>query len=220
LPDDTPEARQIAWVVVLALGFSLVECMFILPAHLAHMRPERPGRIRWLAYLERTREKFARGMEHFAGNIYQPLLRRCMRHRNTTLVSFMAALLISMAVYAGGWMATSFFPKVTVDYVMANVSMHEGSPFAETRRVMEHLEATALRLQSELNSPEGVPVIKHVESLAAGDWIGVSLGLAQNEQRSVSAAQLKQRWQHYIGDLPDVKDYEVRYTVGHAGMVI
>lgn len=217
LPDDTPEARQIAWVVVLALGFSLIECMFILPSHLAHMRPERPGRIRWLASLERTREKFARGMEHFAGNIYQPLLLRCMQRRNTTLVSFMAALLISMAVYAGGWMASSFFPKVTVDYVMANVTMHEGSPFAETRRVMEHLEATALRLKSEFNSPEGVPVIKHVESLAAGDWIGVSLGLAENEQRSVSAAQLKQRWQDYIGDLPDVKDYEVRYTVGHAG---
>jgi multidrug efflux pump subunit AcrB len=43
------------------------------------------------------------------------------------------------------------------------------------------------------------------------------MGLAENEQRTVAAAEIKQRWQLYIGDLPDVKDFEVRYTVGHGG---
>jgi multidrug efflux pump subunit AcrB len=217
LPDDTPEARQIAWVVLLALSFSLIECMFILPSHLAYMRPERPGRNPLLARLERTREKFARGMERFADQVYQPLLRRCMNHRNLTMTCFVMALLISIAIYAGGWIATSFFPKVTIDYLVSTVNMHEGSPFAQTRKVMEHLEATGLRLKSEYVSADGKSAIKHVESLAAGDWIGVSLGLEDAQLREVAADELKQRWQQYIGELPDVKDFRIRHTVGHDG---
>ncbi len=217
LPNDSPEAGQIAWVVLIALSFSLIECMFILPAHLAHMKPERPGTNPWLARLERTREKFARGMEHGASNLYQPLLRRCMEHRNLTLIGFLMVLLVTIAIHSGGWMRSSFFPQVTMDYLSATVFLHKGSPFDESRRVMEQMESAALRLQSELNPAGGEPVIKHVESLAANDWVGVTMGLAQSGDRTVSTAQIKARWQEYIGELPDVKDYEVRHTVGHQG---
>jgi multidrug efflux pump subunit AcrB len=217
LPDDTPEARQIAWVVVLALTFSLIECMFILPAHLAHMRPEQPGKWRWLAGLERTRERFARGMERFAREVYQPFLQRCMQRRNLTLVSFLMALLITIAIYVGGWLGASFFPRVSVDYLVGTVTMHEGSPFSKTEQTMEHLEAAALELKQEVNTSGSEPVVVHVESLAAKDWVGVTIGLGKSEHRDISAGELKQRWQELIGELPDVKDFDIRYTIGHGG---
>lgn len=216
LPDDVPEARQIAWVVILALSFSLIECMFILPAHLAHMRPEQPGKIKWLAALERTREKFARAMEHCASNIYQPFLLRCMQQRNLTLVVFVIALLLSISIYAGGWMASSFFPRVTMDYLVGNITMNEGSPFSQANKVANHVEATALELKAELNQGS-VPVIQHVETFAGNDRVAVSIGLAENGERPLSTEDLKDRWQAMIGDLPEVKDFEIRYTIGHEG---
>ncbi len=217
LPDDTPEARQIAWVVVLALGFSLLECMFILPAHLAHMRPEEPGKWRWLAGLERTRERFARGMERFAEQVYQPFLGRCMQRRNLTLVSFLMALLITIAIYSGGWLGASFFPRVSIDFLVGRVIMHEGSPFSQTEQVMNHLEATALRLKQEVNPEDGEPVVVHVESLAAQDWARVTIGLGKSQHRDISAAELKRRWEDDIGELADVKDFDIRYTIGQRG---
>ena len=35
--------RQITWVVILALAFSLIESLFILPAHLSKMKPVEPN---------------------------------------------------------------------------------------------------------------------------------------------------------------------------------
>jgi multidrug efflux pump subunit AcrB len=217
LPDDTPEAREIAMVVVLALGFSLLECNFILPAHLAHMRPERPGKNVFLARLERIREGFARGMEHFAGNVYQPFLQRCMHHRMITLAVFSMALFITIAIYAGGWLGSSFFPRVSFDYLIANASMHEGSPFARSQQLMDRLESSAVKLKEEVNADDENPMIKFIEATASSDRVTVAVALEPSEERKISAGELKRRWEASIGELPDVKDFEIRYTIGHSG---
>ena len=58
LPAEHVPPINIAKVVVLALAFSLIESMFILPAHLASMKPERTSRYAWLRKLEAIRGPF------------------------------------------------------------------------------------------------------------------------------------------------------------------
>jgi len=78
LPGEMAKAGiPIPVVVILALTFSLVECMLILPAHLAHMRPLRPSQYGFLRRLEAFRQKFAQGMLDFASEVYRPFLQRC-----------------------------------------------------------------------------------------------------------------------------------------------
>ena len=62
MPGDMAQsAYSIPVVVILTLAFSLLECLLILPAHLAHMRPPRPSRFAWLRALEKFRLRFSNG---------------------------------------------------------------------------------------------------------------------------------------------------------------
>ena len=61
LPGDYAGPAQITKVVLVALTFSLIECMLILPSHLAHMKREQLLDIDrgWLSKIEKFRLKFA-----------------------------------------------------------------------------------------------------------------------------------------------------------------
>ena len=63
LPGDQASAAiSIPVVVLLALSFSLIESLLILPAHLAHMKPEKTSTQPWLQKIERMRQACAKGL--------------------------------------------------------------------------------------------------------------------------------------------------------------
>ena len=74
-------ASEIPTVVILALAFSLIECMLILPAHLAHMRPLHTSRYPLLARLEAIRERCAGALLTFAARVYRPFLQKCLANQ-------------------------------------------------------------------------------------------------------------------------------------------
>ena len=65
-------------VVCLALAFSLIESLLILPSHLAHMKPE--PEIAQTSWLGRTRRACADGLSWFANDRYKPFLEKCLRN--------------------------------------------------------------------------------------------------------------------------------------------
>jgi multidrug efflux pump subunit AcrB len=245
LPDKAPEAQQIARVVVLALAFSLLECLFILPAHLAKMRPQKVGG--W---------SLNPALERFSSAFYQPLLRWAMAHNVLTVLGFVMALFVVLSFYIGGWMVSSFFPVVTSDYLITTVQLHEGGTMASAMDIKQRVDAAAQRLKREVNEETGRETIVHHMSIATPERVVVSVGLSREEpagshrpgfragvqacaksdglhyclldewrrlwrqshgHRAVSNEEMKRRWQAYIGELPDVKDMDLLNTVGHAG---
>ncbi len=219
MPEDSPEPVHIGTVVVLALVFSLIESLFILPSHLAHMGPERPGRIVWLRWLERLRAWLARGLAFFIARYYVPFLQSCLRRSGLTLAVFGVAFLLPATYFMGGWMQSSFFPKVTTDYIYVQARMPEGSPFKQQTDIMEHIEAQALRLKQELN--EGpVPFAGLIQAYAYDDTVLSLLELTNPQQRSTSNDELKQRWRDYIGDIPAAEELEVVASFGSRGKPI
>ncbi|MEL0039504.1 MAG: efflux RND transporter permease subunit, partial [Halieaceae bacterium] len=125
-------ARAIPVVVILALAFSLVECLLILPAHLAHLGPEKPAKNPLMRRLEQWRRVCAEGMLNFARYRYRPFLARSLNQHYLVGAIFFVAFVFSIALYGGGWLKTAFFPRVNSDYVYATVEMPEGGPYAVT----------------------------------------------------------------------------------------
>lgn len=219
MPEDSPEPVHIGTVVVLALVFSLLESLCILPSHLAHMGPERPGRIAWLRGLERLRARLARGMAFVIANYYVPFLDSCLRRSGLTLAVFAVAFLLPASYFLGGWMKSSFFPKVTMDFIMVQARMPEGSPFQQQVAIMEHIEEQALRLKAELNQGP-VPFAGLIQANAYDDSVIALLELTNPEQRDSSNEELKQRWQDYIGDIPSAEELEIIASFGSRGKPI
>lgn len=206
-------------VVILCLVFSLIECLLILPTHLSHLKPETESRFAPLRRLTRARQWVAKSLDRFADRVYLPGLQRMLRHKVATLTGFAVAFFVALAVLVGGWLVVSFMPMVPSDYLQARVTLPEGTPFHETRRIMKQVESAAQQLESDeqLTGGEEAEFIDGIQTWAWENNIHIVVGLADAGEREVSSPEVSQRWRELIGPIPEAKEYRLEFTINAAG---
>jgi multidrug efflux pump subunit AcrB len=214
-------AASIAIVVIIALTFSLVESLLILPAHLAQMAPPKQSKYRFLQQLESARQRCAQSMVDFAANRYRPFLKRCLEYNILVAAIFLVTLLISLALYAGGWIRTGFFPSINTDHVRAEVTLREGGAYQDSLRVLRQVESAALQIKLQYNADEKYtgsgPAIGHIESRGNGNSVRVTLEALSDD---VDTGVLSDRWREEIGDLGEVESFSLDYTINEVGKPI
>ncbi|WP_299947132.1 efflux RND transporter permease subunit [uncultured Microbulbifer sp.] len=202
--------RHITWVVILALAFSLVECLFILPAHLRNLKPRtRPGRF------GRVQKRIADGIVHFAHNHYRRIGQWAVERRYLTLSIFIATLMIGIGMFGSGWVKKGFMPDIESDEVTVNVVMPEGAPYSRALEILALLQDAEKRLEEEVNQRtdgQGV-LIENWYTRSRRDSVIAIVQLAPPEMRDMSAKDAALRLRELIGEIPDAKEVSVRYTL-------
>jgi multidrug efflux pump subunit AcrB len=204
-------------VVILALFFSWIESLLILPSHLSHIKPERAdSRFAVLRKMELLREKFSATMLHFSDRVYQPYLTRVLNRKATSISVFVVVFGLSVAIFNGGWLTRTFMPIVPSDFIRTTVTLPEGSPFSLTQSVLEKVESAVVSLEkdgelSEIN--QGQPFIENMQSWAYDNKVTVALGLTKGEERDVSAQDISKHWRLQVGDLPEAEEIDANYTI-------
>jgi len=158
----------IGWVVLVCLIFSIFECMFILPAHLAHRRTEgyflhgTPIVERWI----RFQGKFSGALENFSKHTYRPMLVKTLEWRWVTWAVATLVLITSLALIASGRVVFQFFPAVEGDRIFVTLTMPEGInvEYTETaaRRIEQAAQETVSEINADLGLPEGETVAIHI----------------------------------------------------------
>ncbi len=203
-------------VITAVFAFSLVESLFILPAHLAKQKKEVKGFF-W-RMLEIPQERFGRGLEKFVARYYLPFIRRVLAHRYLTLSIGFAALLLTFGWVGGGRLAFTFFPKVESDTVRAQAVLPYGSPVAETRAVLERLEQAARGILAE-NGGEAITRGIRAEVGGVSDTPGshvasVTVYMVPLTERSITAMQFTEQWRKRTGEIPGLESLAFRFTIG------
>ena len=155
-------AKGIPIVVLLVLTFSLVECLWILPAHLSALGPEKPAASGLLKRMESYRHRCADWLMSVAKDRYRPFLAWTLKRHLYVAGFFLVMLSFSLALYGGGWLRSAFFPRINSDFVEVEITMPEGGSFSASERVMERVVSAAEGLKAEWNArPEyqDVPAI-------------------------------------------------------------
>ena len=98
------------------LVLSLVESLFILPAHLAHVDLESRGIWTWLSAIPR---RISDGLDWFIEQIYVPIARFSAHYRYSTTAFALVTLMMIGGVVSGGFIGFSFMPRLQSDVVMA-----------------------------------------------------------------------------------------------------
>lgn len=214
-----PVAFPIGMVVLLCLFFSLVESLLILPSHLANMKPERPSRFRVLQQLTHVRERVAYGLDYFAGKIYQPFLIKLLTAKVATILAFIMAFGVAIALFSAGWLKTSFMPQVPGDSVEARLALPEGTSFEETQRVMRKIQSAALQLRDdvELQQKNNGEFVRGVQTWAYGVNIYMAVALQDAEDRIVGVDEVTDRWRELIGEVPEAKEFRLDFTLNSGG---
>ena len=199
--------EAIAAVVILCLIFSLIESKLILPAHLVGLKLgyKPPPRF---AFIRRWQEWVNTNLKLFISTRYQPLLKRCIQRRYTTVACFLALLIVSGGILNGGIVKFEFFPNVPTDDIRAEVVVHDGTSAETMATILKTVEAAAYRVDANYRQqyPDSDGLVDHLLLYTDSDVQGtfvVSLMPAQN--RKISSLDFERLWRQEVGSLPNVK---------------
>ena len=207
-------------IVIPCLLFSLVECLQILPAHLAHLKPRRRGL--WRSF----QSHFAEGLEKFIDRAYRPALAFGLRWRYLSLAVGVSTLIVTGGMVAAGWLTFHFFPSPEASVISASITMPLGTAPAATSEAVQRVEDGAARLRQEVLEETGVDVVTHVyaavgEQPMGGEGPGplqalgapsqahlgqVMLELAPPDSRPLRAEELGNRWRELTGPIPEATE--------------
>ncbi len=201
--------RHITWVVILALGFSLVESLLILPSHLSSMKPRRD-----MHAFGRFQKRIANSILHFAENHYRGIATWALNRRYLTTSIFIGLLVIGFGLFGTGWVKKSFMPDIESDQIDINVVMPEGSPYSRALEVLAQLQAAELALVEEVNQrTEGEgQLIENWYTRSRRDSVLAIVKLAPPEVRDMTAKEAAVRLRELMGDVPDAREVSVNYT--------
>jgi len=195
-------------VVILTLLFSLAECLFVLPAHLATIKTHERKENRFT----RFQMRFSDWLENFIETVYRPVLLKVLNWRYVTLSVFVGAFIIFLTVLSAGWIHMVFFPKVEGDIAIASVSFAQGTAVEKTEQAVDRIEEAALQLKKQLMLRTGEEQIENIISTVGiqsmnrsgnkGDHVGeVSLALRASEEREIDSAEIMKLWRDAVGEI-------------------
>ena len=152
-------------VVCAVLVASLVECFFILPAHLAHYGASKRQQPSWF------RRNFDAGFNYFRDAIFYNLVLAAFRFRYVTFAFAIGLLLFAVGMMAGGRVNFVFFSAPEADRVFANVTMASGSTRSQTATMLEEVER-ALDTVEERLTQDNSELISFAYSKIGGSFSG------------------------------------------------
>ncbi|TYB33899.1 MAG: efflux RND transporter permease subunit [Flexistipes sinusarabici] len=199
-------------VVVSVFAISLVESLFILPAHLGHQNKYFTSRIMY--FLHKNQQKVSRLFEWFIRQIYHPLLRFFLKFRYISITASIGVLIVTMAFVASGRMGFAMFPKVESDFAYLNIQMPLGTPDERIKNIEERIFQSALKLKEQYNDSSLVENI--LVSVNENTLTGIVF-LAPPEKRVLNTAEFVRKWRKELGSIPDAEKVNFQSDFGGPG---
>ncbi len=204
--------RQITWVVILALAFSLIESLLILPSHLSSMGPVNPKN-RLAKFQNRISEGIVWFGQHKFGAALEYVVERPLR---TIMVFFAFLIVILFGIQGSGYVRSSFNPEVEGDQIDINVVLREGTSFERSLEVLDQIQGAQRDLieSVELSSDGEAKnqVIENWYTRSRRDSVIAIMRLAPPEVRPLSAKEVALDLRERIGDIPEAKSVSVGYS--------
>lgn len=211
--------NNIPLIVIPILLISLIDALFILPAHLGHTSRKSSGIIGWI---DEKQEAFSRLLERFIEGFYRPTAEFAFRYRYITLAAALGTLVLAFGMIAGGRLRFTFFPKVEGDVITASLQMPFGSPVNNTREVVERITIGAQETLKELGGDASLSrgIYADIGGGATGGagshLANVQVFLVPTKDREVTTTEFTNAWRKKVGEVPGVDTLQFQFNIGPA----
>lgn len=210
-------------VVICALGVSLVECLLILPSHMAHSLHV-ADRIDGRSRLRRTLDRFdalrERLIQRWLIPLYLATLEWCLRRRYLALVLAFSTLIVSIGMVAGKRVPFVFLVSADAETVLAELRMPIGAPFEETDAVVRRIEAATLAMPEVDTAFALVGATADLEGaggVAQSHLAQLFIELKPVEQRDRRSDEVIVAIQRELGEIPGVRSLRFQEVQGGPG---
>ena len=199
-------------MVTAVFGVSLIESLFILPAHLGHR--SRTSAIWPLNRLERFQERFSTFFESFIRNRYGAFLSFLLKRRYVVL-AFGIFLMLSFGGYvASGRMGMEMFPNVESDYAYCEAILPYGASQGRLEAVERHLVDAA---KDVVGANGAETLAKGVLSNVSENTVKVRIYLTDADHRPMATSEVTDLWRRRSGTIAGLENIRFESNMGGPG---
>lgn len=200
-------------VVIVVLIVSLLEALFILPAHLAHSSKRDYFRIG--RYLEPVQNGFSRYFNKFVDKYYRPFLELCLHHRYITLSAAVALLVVIGGFGYSDHMGIIMMPEVAADEIEGGVRLPVSTTPDQAIVIANRITESTLRMFEENNLYEVAEGVK--TNVRGQNFIDVEIVMKPPDQRDMNAQEVIELWRDEIGQIAGVDQITFEAERGPGG---
>lgn len=210
---------EMAFVVVACLSMSLFESLFVLPSHVGNEKVL--NRNRKDNSFNRFRGKIEKGIVYVRDRVYAGILERLVRWRWFVIFIPVALFFVTIGLFRGGFIQSTFFPNVAFDTFSMNIAYKPGSNKNITIAKLKKFENAVWEVNDDLMEEfqDTAAFIKYTR-LSSGNAFGgqevgphagnLSVTLRDMEGAPVSSFDISGRVKEKLGDVTDLE----KFTIG------
>ena len=188
-------------VVMTVLVISLLEALFILPSHLAHVERSEDGN-RLFRWIKDRQAAFARRFDQFVQTHYSRALDMCLRNRYVTITAAIALLAVAGSYARSDHMGMIMMPEVSADEIEAGVRLPVGTTPEQAGRMALALTDATRRMYDEHNLETVAEGIK--TNVRGQNFLDIEIVMRPPDERTMTAKELIELWRDEIGDVQGV----------------
>ncbi len=204
--------QSIPLVVVCVFFISLVESLFVLPAHLGHVGPRRSSGL--LGALGRLQESFSNAVEKVISKGFGPFLGLVLKNRYLALILGLALLLAAFGFVKSGRMGMVLFPSVESDYAFAQAVLPAG---AATREIQEAESRLLRSARAVIERHGGEKLASSILSQVNKETIQIRIFLTDPKIRPLGTAAVSEAWRMETGTIPGLESLSFESSRGGPG---
>ena len=200
-------------VVIVVLGVSLFEALYILPSHVAHKPKKNPINIvkKW----QNVQGVVARGFQKFIDKFYKPFLTACLTNRYVTLTAVVALLIMVGGYGYSGHMGMILMPEDAADEIEAGVRLPVGTTTDQAAAIAHEITESTMNMFDEYDLYRVAEGVK--TNVRRKSFIDVEVVMKPPDQRDMTAREFIQLWRDNIGEIQGVDQITFEAERGPGG---
>ncbi len=202
-------------VVISVFCISLVECLYVLPAHLSYRKQERTGAV--FQFLERVPRYCAHLLDRFVNGPFSRILRLALSGRYLVAALSGAVLLVSYAYWDSGQINFSFRPRIQTDSIDAEIELPYGVSMDEVKAIARRVGEGGIRAVEKNGGREILVGIRTDIGRRGSNTAEVSITLVPQSRRSITTREFSVLWRQEVGEIAGLEKLFFDYLIGPGG---
>jgi len=213
--------RSLPIVAIVVFTISLIEALFILPAHL-HVNKGFDHNRNLLDFLRKSgllRQVIAKSLDKFRDKTFLKILSFTMAHRYNTVLVFTGLLFIIIAWFESSRIDFRWYPQIPSDKVSARLILPIDASPIETKRLSKYIEQSGIAALTELGSLADISSRDISSGIYSATYSKITFNLVSEHLREFSQDDFVKLWREKVGNIPQAKSLQFDYLVGFSDNV-
>lgn len=189
-------------VVSIALFASLLECLIILPSHIADFSKMTGKNLK-----DKTHK-----LHKWLIKIYRYLIKRALKHRYISVLIIVAAFVLALASLGMGLIRFEFFPAGTPKTIILNLETPVGSSLDKTSEVVSQIEGFVQKMDESTDVEAIITTIgqytENHQTQVETSHAEIKIDLLDANDLTYSVEQIKGSIRKYLDTVPGLFSYK------------